>query len=169
MSTLFLFSVFLFGSAVWFSLGKIILFYSRLLVVDLKPSYLLLYFSVRTSGSPTAARLTLTSPTQQSKAERVYSPCSTDGSTAKLAGQQTWDDEIEQTSYSYSGFHFLMMLSSLYIMMTLTNWFGLSPDLTTLQTTAVSMWVKIISSWLVFILYSWQMLAPLCCPGRFQQ
>ena len=32
------------------------------------------------------------------------------------------DDEKERVTYSYSFFHFLMMLSVLYFMMQLTNW-----------------------------------------------
>lgn len=32
------------------------------------------------------------------------------------------DDEKEAVTYSYSFFHFLMMLAVLYFMMQLTNW-----------------------------------------------
>ena len=32
------------------------------------------------------------------------------------------DDEKEHVTYSYSFFHFLMMLAILYFMMQLTNW-----------------------------------------------
>lgn len=33
------------------------------------------------------------------------------------------DDEEESVSYNYSFFHFHLCLASLYIMMTLTNWY----------------------------------------------
>jgi hypothetical protein len=33
------------------------------------------------------------------------------------------DDEKERVTYSYSFFHFMMLISTLYVMMQLTNWF----------------------------------------------
>lgn len=37
--------------------------------------------------------------------------------------QQLIDDETDQVVYSYSFYHFILVLTSLYIMMTLTNWY----------------------------------------------
>ncbi|XP_036829855.1 serine incorporator 2 isoform X2 [Oncorhynchus mykiss] len=76
------------------------------------------------------------------------------------------DNEEEGVTYSYSFFHFHLCLASLYIMMTLTNWY--QPDTTTqaMQSSMPAVWVKISSSWLGLGLYLWTLLAPLMFPDR---
>jgi len=38
-------------------------------------------------------------------------------------GKRVYDDESEGVAYSYSFFHAMFFLASLYIMMTLTHWY----------------------------------------------
>ena len=42
----------------------------------------------------------------------------------KEHGQTVIDDEQDEVSYSYSFFHFMYLLTTLYVMVTLTNWFA---------------------------------------------
>ncbi|XP_051921447.1 serine incorporator 2 isoform X1 [Hippocampus zosterae] len=76
------------------------------------------------------------------------------------------DNEEDGVTYSYSAFHFQLALASLYIMMTLTNWY--LPDTTTqaMRTSIPALWVKVCSSWLGLSLYMWTLVAPLIFPDR---
>ncbi|KAG9328830.1 hypothetical protein JZ751_010231 [Albula glossodonta] len=76
------------------------------------------------------------------------------------------DNEEDGVTYSYSFFHFCLFLASLYIMMTLTNWY--TPDTSTqaMLSTMPAVWVKISSSWLGLALYLWTLVAPLILTNR---
>ena len=37
--------------------------------------------------------------------------------------KKVWDDEKNRVAYNYSFFHFMFMLATLYLMVTLTNWY----------------------------------------------
>jgi len=83
------------------------------------------------------------------------------------------DENDDPVSYSYSYFHFTFFLAALYLTMLLTNW--LLPTSTedannntsiSVDQGEVSVWVKIISSWLTCILYMWTLVAPIIFPDR---
>lgn len=106
-----------------------------------------------------------------------------------------WDNEEEGVSYSWSFFHIMFALATLYVMMTLTNWYKyvyillisiinklniiwyslifhlmLSPGDVSVgenfSESLGSMWVKIVSSWVCCGLYIWTLVAPLVLPDR---
>ncbi|MGH0181369.1 UNVERIFIED_CONTAM: hypothetical protein FKN15_006462 [Acipenser sinensis] len=76
------------------------------------------------------------------------------------------DNEEEAVTYSYSFFHFCLVLSSLYIMMTLTNWYQPDAGYQVMTSAWPAVWVKISSSWLGLALYLWTLVAPLVLPDR---
>ena len=67
-----------------------------------------------------------------------------------------------QVAYSWSLFHVMFALATLYVMMTLTNWYSpsITTDITSFNNNSAAMWVKIISSWLAAAIYLWSMIAP---------
>lgn len=81
--------------------------------------------------------------------------------------QRVRDDESTAVNYNYSFFHITFFLASLYIMMTLTNWYSpKDSDFTTLTSNWATVWVKISSSWVCLVLYLWTLLAPVLLPDR---
>eukprot|EP00794_Sanderia_malayensis_P012370 gene12370-13640_t len=88
-------------------------------------------------------------------------------SKVSFKGQNVYDNEESEVAYNYSLFHVAMMLASLYIMMTLTNWYSpRGSDFSKLTSSWATVWVKIASSWVCFGLYTWTLVAPLLFPDR---
>uniref|UniRef100_A0A8C7F2G6 Serine incorporator 5 n=1 Tax=Oncorhynchus kisutch TaxID=8019 RepID=A0A8C7F2G6_ONCKI len=85
-------------------------------------------------------------------------------------GQNVVYDERQGTIYSYTYFHFVFFLGSLYVMMTVTNWFHYdNHKIEKLLDGSWSVfWIKMASCWVCLILYMWTLLAPMVCPKRFE-
>ncbi|KAM9393511.1 serine incorporator 5 [Pholidichthys leucotaenia] len=86
------------------------------------------------------------------------------------SGQNVVYDENEATIYSYSYFHFVFFLGSLYVMMTITNWFNYDGHKIEklLEESWSVFWVKMISCWVCLLLYILTLIAPMICPKRFE-
>jgi len=82
-------------------------------------------------------------------------------------GQAVIDDEENNVAYSYALFHFIFLLTTLYVMMTLTNWFSPTTGQTweemLVEGNTAAMWVQIGTSWAAIFVYMWALLAPSCC------
>ncbi|XP_065912040.1 probable serine incorporator isoform X2 [Dysidea avara] len=82
-----------------------------------------------------------------------------------------YDNEKSSVTYSYSFFHFLFFLASLYCMMQLTNWYNPEKrgdsESENFENTWASVWVKIASSWLCYAVYLWTLFAPIIL-GRWR-
>ncbi|XP_013375179.1 PREDICTED: serine incorporator 2 [Chinchilla lanigera] len=78
---------------------------------------------------------------------------------------RVFDNEQDGVTYSYSFFHFCLVLASLHIMMTLTNWYR-PGETHKMISTWTAVWVKICASWAGLFLYLWTLVAPLLLPNR---
>ncbi|XP_061453258.1 serine incorporator 2 [Rhineura floridana] len=99
----------------------------------------------------------------------------TEESPAMLGGGNTdpeggvhraYDNEEDGVTYNYTFFHICLFLASLYIMMTLTNWYRPEENHQVLTSPWTAVWVKISSSWVGLLLYVWTLVAPIVLPDR---
>ncbi|XP_066256969.1 probable serine incorporator isoform X4 [Euwallacea similis] len=81
-------------------------------------------------------------------------------------GKKVWDNEDDSVAYSWSFFHVMFALATLYVMMTLTNWYNPNSNIREIHYNVASMWVKEISSWLCLALYGWTLIAPVILRDR---
>ncbi|XP_013886202.1 serine incorporator 1 [Austrofundulus limnaeus] len=122
----------------------------------------ILYSSIRSSNTNQVNKLTMVSKQSSILAERGGS---NDLSEESMGSRQVEDNERDAVPYSYSFFHFMLFLASLYIMMTLTNWYSPNADYT-ITSKWPAVWVKISSSWLCLALYIWTLVAPMILTNR---
>lgn len=123
-----------------------------------------LYSSIRTSSNSQMSKLTMS---DQILMKDTGDSGHQDIEAAGSGRRGTYDNEEEEVAYSWSFFHFMFAVASLYVMMTLTNWYKpTSAEASTLGDNAASMWIKMISSWLCCSLYGWTLVAPIVLPDR---
>ncbi|XP_077316347.1 serine incorporator 3 [Lithobates pipiens] len=122
----------------------------------------LLYSSIRNSTNSQVNKLTLSGSDTPMLDDTVGT--GSDGEDGQV--QRVLDNEKDGVQYSYSFFHLMLCLASLYIMMTLTNWYSPDADLNTITSKWPAVWVKITSSWVCLLLYTWTLIAPAICPNR---
>ncbi|XP_035039226.1 serine incorporator 2 [Hippoglossus stenolepis] len=118
-----------------------------------------LYASIRSSNNAQVNKLMQTEEDQGLTADF-------EASNGEDGVRRAVDNEENGVTYSYSFFHFSLFLASLYIMMTLTNWYKPESDYQAMQTSMPAVWVKIGSSWLGLAIFLWTLVAPLVLSDR---
>jgi len=127
----------------------------------------LLYASIRSSSNTALGKITGGTEAHGGGEDIPLSEATHSTSDEEAGGaHHVYDNEQEGVAYSYSFFHFIFALASLYVMMTLTSWYSPKSDLTSLNSNMASLWVKVVSSWMCILLYGWTLLAPAMFPDR---
>lgn len=75
-------------------------------------------------------------------------------------------DEFAPVTYSYSFFHLVFALASMYIGMLMTGWGTGAEEKDLMDVGWASVWVKVGAQWFTSALYLWSMVAPLLFPDR---
>jgi len=117
-----------------------------------------LYSSIRTASNSQAAKL--------SGSDKILLKDNGEGGNTDPEANRVWDNEEEEVAYSWSLFHAMFALATLYIMMTLTQWGNPGSDLASMSSNSAAVWVKIVSSWLCAGLYIWTLVAPVILTDR---
>lgn len=123
-----------------------------------------LYSSLRSASSSSKITMSESMLAKDTGAEPYAPIAGNDG--GESGDKKVWDNEEETVAYSWSFFHVMFALATLYVMMTLTNWFNPNSSLENLHYNTASMWVKTISSWLCLLLYGWTLIAPVVLRDR---
>jgi serine incorporator 1/3 len=85
-------------------------------------------------------------------------------------GQDTKDDERNSTQYNYSLFHFIFLLATCWVATLLTqdmNGYKDTTDFAPVGRSYWASWIKIISAWICYGIYTWSLVAPIVLPDRF--
>lgn len=90
------------------------------------------------------------------------------------SGNTAKDDERTATQYSYALFHLIFFLATMWVATLLTQRIesdeavgGDTFDFAPVGRTYWASWVKIISSWFCYGIYTWTLVAPIVLPDRF--
>ncbi|KAJ9614219.1 Membrane protein tms1 [Cladophialophora chaetospira] len=80
----------------------------------------------------------------------------------------TKDDERQGTQYNYSLFHIIFLLATCWVATLLTQKMDpeSSSDFSPVGRTYWASWIKIISAWVCYAIYSWTLVAPIVLEGR---
>jgi len=85
------------------------------------------------------------------------------------------DDALRRDGVGASGrkkpekawfFHLIMLSAALYMAMLLTNWGTGTDSGSTRSTGLTSLWIKVATQWLTYLLYLWTLIAPVVCKSR---
>jgi hypothetical protein len=77
------------------------------------------------------------------------------------------DDERSGTQYNYTLFHIIFLLATCWVATLLTQNLDEDTDFQPVGRSYWASWVKIVSSWVCYVIFGWSMVAPLVLPERF--
>ncbi|XP_062108457.1 uncharacterized protein LOC133819275 [Humulus lupulus] len=81
-------------------------------------------------------------------------------------GKEKNEKEARPVSYSYTFFHLIFALASMYAAMLLSGWTNTSDSSDLIDVGWTTVWVRICTEWVTAGLYLWSLLAPLIFPDR---
>lgn len=137
------------------------------LILGLLTTVLSVLYSAFRAGSSTTFLSPPSSPKSAEKKPLLKSEDEETGNDKKEAGKEKKETEARPVSYSYTFFHLIFALASMYSAMLLTGWTSSSSESEELIDVGwTSVWVRICTEWVTALIYVWSLLAPLLFPDR---
>lgn len=131
------------------------------LVLGMLTTVLSVVYSAVRAGSSTTFLSPPSSPKSGSRSPLLEAGDAESGKPEKK------ENEARPVSYSYTFFHLIFALASMYSAMLLTGWSGSISDSSELIDVGwTSVWVRICTEWATAALYIWTLVAPLILPDR---
>ncbi|KAA0033429.1 hypothetical protein IC582_026912 [Cucumis melo] len=130
------------------------------LVLGMLTTVLSVIYSALRAGSSTTFLSPPSSPRAGGSKPLLESEDLEDGKNKKTEG------EGQPVSYSYTFFHLIFALASMYSAMLLSGWTSLNESSDLIDVGWTSVWVRICTEWVTAGLYIWSLVAPLLFPDR---
>ncbi|ESR33042.1 tms1 isoform f [Citrus sinensis] len=130
------------------------------LVLGMLTTVLSVLYSALRAGSSTTFLSPPSSPKSAGKKPLL------EGEDVEEGTENKKDIEGRPVSYSYSFFHLIFALASMYSAMLLSGWTSSSESSDLIDVGWTSVWVRICSQWVTAGLYIWTLVAPLLFPDR---
>ncbi|KGN47263.1 serine incorporator 3 [Cucumis sativus] len=130
------------------------------LVLGMLTTVLSVIYSALRAGSSTTFLSPPSSPRAGGSKPLLESEDLEDGKNKKTEG------EGQPVSYSYTFFHLIFALASMYSAMLLSGWTSLNESSDLIDVGWTSVWVRICTEWVTGGLYIWSLVAPLLFPDR---
>eukprot|EP00047_Mylnosiga_fluctuans_P001711 m.221575 g.221575 ORF g.221575 m.221575 type:complete len:445 (+) comp10611_c0_seq1:107-1441(+) len=127
------------------------------------------YSALRTSSASQMGKLGMSTAEDSSANLLDEGDDIDDADDEEAGGQRVIDNEKHGVLYSWTFFHLVFALASLYMMMILTDWAVLKSSSDTginIERGWPAVWVRMVSSWLVVLMYLWTLVAPLVLSDR---
>ncbi|XP_022767765.1 serine incorporator 3-like isoform X1 [Durio zibethinus] len=129
------------------------------LILGMLTTVLSVLYSALRAGSSTTFLSPPSSPKSGSKKPLLEGEDVEEGKGKK-------ETEAQPVTYSYSFFHLIFALASMYSAMLLSGWTSSSESSDLVDVGWTSVWVRICTEWVTAALYVWILVAPLILPGR---
>lgn len=129
------------------------------------------YTTTRAASSSSSGEYALPEDEDQNIRRRALEEAVQEGTlpASALEMQEYEDDSQESDSYNYVLFHLVFFLATQYTatLLTMNVEKDLNDHFIPVGRTYFSTWLKIVSSWLCYMLYAWSLAAPCLMPDRF--